>query len=495
MSHRPTLEEFRGLGVHNRRVPISRTLVSDTLTPVSAYCRLRRSGPSFLFESVVGGEKIGRYSVLGSDPFLTVSARGKELTVDDGGGKPEVRLVDDPLAELQTYLDEYTAEALPGLPKFTGGAVGYAGYDTVRYVEHLPDAPNDDRQLPDLHFSFYDRMVVFDQLHKTVIVIAHARPDTDDFEFEYLSACRAIDAICRDLQTGHDDLQLTDVDRSGNPSLDFESNFTRMGFEQAVEQGQEYIRAGDVFQVVLSQRLRRETHARPLDIYRALRVVNPSPFMFLLTIPGAQLIGCSPEIMVRVADKTVTIRPLAGTRPRGKDDEEDRLLAEDLLSDPKERAEHVMLIDLARNDVGRIAEFGSVELNDVMQVERYSHVMHITSDVKGELKEGLTAIDALKSGLPAGTVSGAPKIRAMEIIDELEPHRRGPYGGAVGYIGFDGDMDTCIALRTIVMQGQTAYLQAGAGVVADSVPSAEYQETLNKARVLLRAIEIAETQL
>ncbi|MEM1063693.1 MAG: chorismate-binding protein, partial [Planctomycetota bacterium] len=321
MSHRPTLEEFRGLGVHNRRVPISRTLVSDTLTPVSAYCRLRRSGPSFLFESVVGGEKIGRYSVLGSDPFLTVSARGKELTVDDGGGKPEVRLVDDPLAELQTYLDEYTAEALPGLPKFTGGAVGYAGYDTVRYVEHLPDAPNDDRQLPDLHFSFYDRMVVFDQLHKTVIVIAHARPDTDDFEFEYLSACRAIDAICRDLQTGHDDLQLTDVDRSGNPSLDFESNFTRMGFEQAVEQGQEYIRAGDVFQVVLSQRLRRETHARPLDIYRALRVVNPSPFMFLLTIPGAQLIGCSPEIMVRVADKTVTIRPLAGTRPRGKDDE------------------------------------------------------------------------------------------------------------------------------------------------------------------------------
>ncbi len=273
------------------------------------------------------------------------------------------------------------------------------------------------------------------------------------------------------------------------------SNFTQAEFEAAVERSKEYIRAGDIFQVVLSQRLEMETQARPLDIYRALRVVNPSPFMFLLKTPEVTLIGSSPEIMVRVEDGTTTIRPLAGTRPRGRTEAEDQQLAEDLLADPKERAEHVMLIDLARNDVGRVAKFGSVRLSDVMVVERYSHVMHITSNVTGQLIEGKTALDALRAGLPAGTVSGAPKVRAMEIIDELEPHRRGPYAGAVGYVDFTGNMDTCIALRTLVMIGQTAYVQAGAGIVADSVPQSEYEETLNKARGLLRAIEVAEEQL
>jgi anthranilate synthase component 1 len=273
------------------------------------------------------------------------------------------------------------------------------------------------------------------------------------------------------------------------------SNFTQAAFEAAVVRCQEYIRAGDIFQVVISQRLERETQARPLDIYRALRVVNPSPFMFLLKTPSVNLVGSSPEIMVRVEDGTVTVRPLAGTRRRGATEEEDRGLAEELLADPKERAEHVMLIDLARNDVGRVARYGSVKLSDVMVVERYSHVMHITSNVAGQLLDGKTALDALRAGLPAGTVSGAPKVRAMEIIDEIEPHRRGPYAGAVGYIDFTGNMDTCIALRTLVMQGQTAYIQAGAGIVADSVPAREYEETLSKAQVLLKAIEIAEEQL
>ncbi|HEX6985955.1 MAG TPA: anthranilate synthase component I family protein, partial [Planctomycetaceae bacterium] len=329
---------------------------------------------------------------------------------------------------------------------------------------------------------------------KTILVVAHARTGGDP-QAAYEDACRRVDDLCRQLQRGQADLQLTDIALGGEPTKSWTSNFTREGFCAAVERCKEYIRAGDAFQIVLSQRLQRETTARPLDIYRALRVVNPSPFMFLLRSPEATLIGSSPEIMVRVEDGVTTIRPLAGTRKRGATEEEDRRLAEELLADPKERAEHVMLIDLARNDVGRVSRFGSVKLSDVMVVERYSHVMHITSNVTGRLLPGKTALDALRAGLPAGTVSGAPKVRAREIIDELEPHRRGPYAGAVGYLDFTGNMDTCIALRTIVMQGQTAYVQAGAGLVADSVPESEYEETLNKAKGLLKAIEVAEGQL
>ncbi|QDT65092.1 anthranilate synthase component I [Calycomorphotria hydatis] len=494
--HRPTLEEFRQLSGAGYRVPIFRQLIADGLTPISAYCRLRRGGSSFLFESVVGGERIGRYSFLGSDPFLTISAHENEVTIADGEGNVQEQYqVDDPLDELQKLLDKYRAVEVPELPRFCGGAVGYTGYDVVRYTESLPNAPTDDRHLPDMHFAFYDRMVVFDQINKTVMVIAHADPDTDDAAAEYHLACRKVDELARDMQRGFADLQITDVDVVADPDIQWQSNFTKLGFEDAVRRCKEYIEAGDIFQVVLSQRLRYETQARPLDIYRALRVVNPSPFMFLLSTPQSDLVGCSPEIMVRVEDGHVTIRPLAGTRIRGANEEEDNRLAEELLADPKERAEHVMLIDLARNDVGRVAEFGSVKLSDVMVVEKYSHVMHITSNVTGNLREGTTALDALRAGLPAGTVSGAPKVRAMEIIDDLEPHRRGPYAGAVGYIDFTGNMDTCIALRTIVMSGQTAYLQAGAGIVADSDPASEYQETLNKAKVLLKAIQLAEQQL
>jgi len=509
MKHRPDFDAFAKLAADGRVVPVSRELLSDTLTPVSAYCKIDWGPCSFLLESIIGGERIGRYSFVGSDPVQRIDAYGREVVLRDRNGERRFT-AEDPLDELAKLLHNYPAVPVPGLPRFFGGAVGYAGYDVVRYTEHLPNAPEDDRHLPDLSFAVYDRLVIFDHLKKTVHVVANAQTRDTDLKEAYEAACSRVDEICRQLQQGSHQLQLTDINLTEvggqrseigedttyhAPPTTHQSNFTQPGFEAAVETCKEYIRAGDIFQVVISQRLQQETHARPLDIYRALRVVNPSPFMFLLRTPEVMLVGSSPEIMVRVEDGRTTIRPLAGTRRRGETEAEDRRLAEELLADPKERAEHVMLIDLARNDVGRVARYGSVELSDVMVVERYSHVMHITSNVTGQLREGLTALDALRAGLPAGTVSGAPKVRAMEIIDEIEPHRRGPYAGAVGYLDFTGNMDTCIALRTLVVQGQTAYVQAGAGIVADSVPETEYQETLSKARGLLKAIRIAEEQL
>jgi anthranilate synthase component 1 len=461
---------------------------------VSAYCRIQEGQCAFLFESVIGGERVGRYSFLGADPFLRIDAFGNRVAIE-GASASETRQAPDPLKELELVLGQYRAASVPGLPRFCGGAVGYAGYDVVRYAENLPHSPPDDRGLPDLSFGLYDRMVIFDQINKTILVVAHARVRHGELKSEYERACRRIDQTCARLQEPTDGLAPVDISVQGDPGLAFTSNYTQAEFEAAVEKCKEYIRAGDIFQVVLSQRLAVTTRVRPLDIYRALRVVNPSPFMFLLRTPAVDLVGSSPEIMVRVEDGTVTIRPLAGTRRRGATEDEDRRLEQELLADPKERAEHVMLVDLARNDLGRVSRYGSVQLSDVMKVERYSHVMHITSNATGKLAQGKTALDALRAGLPAGTVSGAPKVRAMQIIDELEPARRGPYGGAVGCIDFTGNMDTCIALRTLVMQGQTAYVQAGAGLVADSVPSSEYQETLSKAKGLLKAIEIAETQL
>jgi anthranilate synthase component 1 len=492
--HFPDFETFRALSRDADLVPVYRHLVSDTLTPVSGFCRIDEGDCAFLFESVIGGERVGRYSFLGADPFLAINAFGKTFVVRGPEGTTR-REVADPLRELEQLLTEYRAAHLPELPRFCGGAVGFAGYDVVRYTERLPDAPHDDRGLPDLSFAFYDRMVIFDQINKTIRVVAHARTKAGDLKAEYERACRRIDETCTRLSRPAGDVELADISLSGDPAVAWLSNFSREEYEAAVEKCKEYIRAGDIFQVVLSQRLALDTTVRPLDIYRALRVVNPSPFMVLVRTPEVNLVGSSPEIMVRVEDGTVTIRPLAGTRRRGANEEEDRRLEEELLADPKERAEHVMLVDLARNDLGRVSRYGSVRLSDVMKVERYSHVMHITSNATGKLAEGKTALDALRAGLPAGTVSGAPKVRAMQIIDELEPCRRGPYAGAVGYIDFTGNMDTCIALRTLVMKGQKAYVQAGAGIVADSVPAAEYQETLNKAKGLLKAIEIAQTQL
>lgn len=493
-AYTPDFATFRQLAEGMNFVPVFRQLISDTLTPVSAYCRLQDEEHSFLFESVVGGERVGRYSFLGAGPFLQIDAFDREIVLTTAGETKRYS-VEDPLQHLHTMLEQYRAPHLPGLPRFCGGAVGYAGYDTVRYTENLPNPPENDRKLPDLSFALYDRMVIFDQIQKTILVVVHADVCHGDLQAAYDQACRRVDALCLQLDTPSETIRLADISRVGDPQIPFRSNFTRAGYEAAVEKSKEYIRAGDIFQVVLSQRLEVSTTASSLDIYRALRVVNPSPFMFLLRTPAVNLIGSSPEIMVRVEAGITTIRPLAGTRRRGKTEAEDLALEQELLADEKERAEHVMLVDLARNDVGRVAEYGTVEVSDVMHVERYSHVMHISSTVTGKLAEGKTALDALRAGLPAGTLSGAPKVRAMQIIDELEPHRRGPYGGAVGCIDFTGHMDTCIALRTIVMLGQTAYVQAGAGIVADSVAASEYEETLSKARGLLKAIEIAEQQL
>lgn len=497
--HLPNLETFceSATGVH--WVPVYRRLVSDMLTPVTGFLKLDDGSSACLFESVIGGEKVGRYSFLAARPIERFEAWGNQVTITTCANG-EVESVEeleaeDPLALLAQQMQSWRAAHWPALPPFCGGAVGYAGYDTVRYCEKLPNAPEDDRGLPDLSFALYDTMVVFDNISKTIFVVVLARVDDDrSLREAYEDACQRVDALVDRLSQPLPTLALADIDTSGVPAVPYKSNFAQADFEQAVEKCREYIRAGDIFQVVISQRLQMEIESSPLEIYRTLRVVNPSPFMFYLRTPSVTLVGSSPEIMVRVVDGRMTVRPLAGTRPRGASEEEDLRLAEELLADPKERAEHVMLVDLGRNDVGRVAEYGSVILADVMTIERYSHVMHITSNVQGKLRPDLSAFDALQACLPAGTVSGAPKVRAMEIIDELEPHRRGPYAGAVGYVDFSGNMDTCIALRTIVIQGKTAYVQVGAGIVADSDPASEYQETLNKARGLLKAIEITEAR-
>jgi len=515
MMHFPPPDEFEKLAREHSVVPVYRQLMGDTLTPVSAFCKIQEGDWSFLFESVIGGERVGRYSLLGSGPFLCFQAWKQRVQIrrmsdqdTPGGERPRVRgdTVEefdhpDPLRLLEEMLANYRAPHLPGLPRFCGGAVGYAAYDAVRYVERLNNPPPDDRHLPDLCFAFYDRMIIFDHINKTIAVVAHAHTRDADAGKSYQEACARVDRLVERLQQAADELPLADIVRVGGTTRNVESNFGPGGYEAAVEKCKEYIRAGDIFQVVLSQRFKTETRARSFDIYRTLRVVNPSPFMFYLKCgplgvdkQDLCLVGSSPEIMVRVEEDKVTIRPLAGTRRRGASDEEDERLAAELLADPKERAEHIMLVDLGRNDVGRVARYGTVQLSDVMQVERYSHVMHICSNVTGRLQKGKSAFDALRACLPAGTLSGAPKVRAMEIIDELEPHRRGPYGGAVGYIDFSGNMDTCITLRTFILVGNTVYLQAGAGIVADSVPEAEREETVNKAKGLLRALELAEQQ-
>ncbi len=501
----PGFEAFERLAEEHNYVPVVATLICDDMTPLSAFARLQADSEyAFLLESVVGGENVARYSFLGADPVRTYETVRESMRIIEHATEQEsTEQTDDPLAVLERALREVHSPNLPGLPRFLGGAVGYAAYDSVRYYERLPDAPHDDRGLPDLLFSIYETLVVFDHVHKTVLVAAYAHvPEGTDAagrRAAYEGAIERVDALTQRLQRPSS-LTPARVALPAPSKTEFASNFEQTRFEAVVEACKEYIRAGDIFQVVPSQRLLVETSAEPLNIYRALRVVNPSPFMFYLKSPQVTLVGASPEIMCRVEDGVITNRPLAGTRRRGADEAEDRRLREDLLADPKERAEHVMLVDLGRNDVGRVAEPGSVRISDVMAVEYYSHVMHISSTVTGRLREGLTAFDALRAAIPVGTVTGAPKVRAMEIIDEFEPTRRGPYAGAVGYVDFAGDMDTCIALRTLVVQRAgngryNAYVQVGAGVVADSVPAHEWQETLNKAQSLLSAIRVAEERL
>ena len=500
MPHLPDPNRFAELARTSRLVPVYRRLFADGLTPLSAFARIDAGECGCLFESVVGGENVGRYSFLGADPFMRLEAFGTTVRITRGAATETVEAA-DPLAELQRRMEPFRPARLAELPPFTSGVVGYAAYDSVRYTEHLPDAPADDLRLPDLSFAFYDRLLVFDNVTKSldVVVLAHVEDDSPEgVRRAREQACRRIDATIEQLSRPTGWPPAADIGPRPVPPLDAEgmrSTFTREQYTAAVERAIEYIRAGDIFQVVLSRRLEIPFDLPALELYRTLRVVNPSPFMFFLRTPDATLVGSSPEIMVRVVDGAITVRPLAGTRPRGATPEEDRALAEGLLADPKERAEHVMLIDLGRNDVGRVSRIGSVVLSDVMSIERYSHVMHITSNVTGQLAHGTTAFDALRACLPAGTVSGAPKIRAMEIIDALEPVRRGPYAGAVGYIDFGGSMDTCIALRTVVIKGGRAYVQSGAGIVADSVPESEFQETVNKAKGMLVAIGMTAERL
>ena len=501
MPYIPDTNHFTALAKTFRLVPVYRRLFADGLTPLSAFARIDTGECGCLFESVTGGEKVGRYSFLGAEAFMRLVAFGTSVRITRGG-HTETFECPDPLAELERRMKSFQPARLPELPPFTSGVVGYASYDSVRYTEHLPNAPTDDLQLPDLSFAFYDRLVVFDNVNKSldVVVLAHIDDPSDTgITDAYLKACSRIDATLEQLSRPRAWPFAADIGpRPSLPSIEAEavrSTFTRDQFLAAVDRAIEYIRAGDIFQVVLSRRLEIPFALPPLELYRTLRVVNPSPFMFYLRTPEATLVGSSPEIMVRVVDGTITVRPLAGTRPRGATPQEDQLLAEGLLADPKERAEHVMLIDLGRNDVGRVSTIGTVVLSDVMTIERYSHVMHLTSQVTGRLAPDTTAFDALRACLPAGTVSGAPKVRAMQIIDELEPVRRGPYAGAVGYIDFGGSMDTCIALRTVVVAGGKAYVQSGAGIVADSVPTSEFEETLNKAKGMLVAIEMTAERL
>ena len=486
----PAFQDFRRLARTSNAVPVYRQLLGDSLTPVLAYARLATGAYGFLFESVIGGEKVARYSFLGANPYLVFRYRQGQVELETDGKIRRVR-TQDPLGLLQKHIRRVRPARLPELPPFTGGAVGYASYDIVRTVEELPDVPDDTLQAPDLYFCFYDSIVLFDHIKRIIQVVAYAHVDSGSPRKAYDDAIARIDHVTDTLRQGPSYVA-DDIESSPRSSRSFTSNFRKRDFERAVRKCKKYITAGDIFQVVLSQRLATKTRVDPWNIYRALRVINPSPYMFFLNFNDLTLVGSSPEVMVKVEKDTITVRPIAGTRPRGETEEEDTALAAELLADPKERAEHVMLVDLGRNDVGRVARFGTVRVDEKMIIERYSHVMHITSNVTGRMRPRQSVIDALRACLPAGTVSGAPKIRAMEIIDELEPTKRGPYAGAVGYIDFSGNMDTCITIRTIIVQDGVAYVQAGAGIVADSVPEREYEETLNKARALLRAIEVAE---
>ncbi|NOZ29191.1 MAG: anthranilate synthase component I [Chloroflexi bacterium] len=491
--YHPSLDEFKRLAGRGNLVPVYRELPADLETPVSVYIKLRNGGPSFLLESVEKGEQLGRYSFIGVQPPMTLLCKRDRVRLTSGGGAVlEERSGTDPFTELQKVLERRRPVQLPGLPRFTGGAVGYWGYDTVRFIERLPETAIDDRpDLPDAAFLLADNLVVFDHVRHRLLVLANARLE-GDLTSAYVEAVARIEGVVDRLR------QPLHVPRLENVATDdpWESNFTQDQYEEMVRVAKEYIVAGDIFQVVLSQRLRRRTRADALTIYRALRMLNPSPYMFLLEMPGdVRLIGSSPEMHVRLEGRMAYLHPIAGTRWRGETPEEDARLAEELLADPKERAEHVMLVDLGRNDLGRVCEYGTVQVPVMMTVERYSHVMHIVSDVQGVVRPDMNAFDLLKATFPAGTVSGAPKVRAMEIIEELEGIRRGPYAGAVGYVDYDGTMDTCIAIRTIVMQGDVCYIQAGGGIVADSEPTYEYNETMNKARALALAVEQAERGL
>ncbi|MCG6965081.1 MAG: anthranilate synthase component I [Chromatiaceae bacterium] len=474
------------------RIPVVCEVLADLDTPLSVYLKLVEGPFGFLFESVHGGEKWGRYSIIGLPCRTVLRVSGDQVTVEHDGQLVEQTTAADPLAFIEAFKARYRVPELDGMPRFSGGLVGYFGYDTVAYIEPRlrdPDKP-DPLGCPDILLMVSDEVVVFDNLSGRMYLIVHADIERGD---TLAATNRRIGTLIERMQQGaprHRSQTRRVVGES-----DFVSGFTEAGFKRAVERIKQYILDGDCMQVVISQRLSIPFSARPLDLYRALRGLNPSPYMYFLDLGDFQIVGSSPEILVRLEDGEVTVRPIAGTRRRGHTEDEDRALERELLADPKELAEHLMLIDLGRNDTGRVAKVGSVKLTDKMVVERYSHVMHIVSNVTGQLRDGMDAIDVLRATFPAGTVSGAPKIRAMEIIDELEPVKRGVYSGAVGYLSWNGNMDTAIAIRTAVIKGGQLHIQAGAGVVADSVPDLEWKETMNKGRAVFRAVALAEAGL
>ena len=473
----PTLEEVKQYKEEGNLVPVYREIVADLETPVSAFLKINRGSYSFLLESVEGGERLARYSFIGTEPYRVLTIRGEDKT--------------DPLPLITEELNKYKIVPVSGLPRFCGGAVGYLAYETATRFEELSSPDRDPLGLPESLFMFVDTMLVFDHVTHKIKVLSYARLD-GDIEEAYQKAVDRIDNLVERLSQPLRSSQHTKAATRPMSNYKLCSNFSKDEFEAGVRKIKHYITAGEAIQVVLSQRLAQPTDATPFEIYRALRTINPSPYMFFLDFTDFHIIGASPEILVRVEDGMVMTRPLAGTRPRGKSPAEDTKLEQELRSDEKERAEHIMLVDLGRNDIGRVSDPGTVNVSELMEVERYSHVMHLVTHVQGRLRGDMTAFDALRACFPVGTVSGAPKIRAMEIIAELEPEKRGPYAGAVGYFSFSGNMDMAIAIRTIVMSKGIAYTQTGCGVVYDSVPEREYTETMNKARALLKAIDQAE---
>ncbi|MBI4844162.1 MAG: anthranilate synthase component I [Nitrospirae bacterium] len=492
----PDLNKFKEKAKEGNLIPVYREILADLDTPLSAFLKLRGKA-GFLLESIEGGEKWARYSFLGSEPSLIIEGKGKQMTIRRGKKREKVKFERDPLEIVSAELKKYKPVITEGLPRFFGGFVGYIGYDTVRFFEKLPDMRRKSAGHPDMFLMLTDTLLVFDNLSQTIKVISNAYTEGKSAEDAYKEAEIKINSIVKKLGTKavppkNPNKEKAERGEKINAEEGFVSGFTKEGFKAAVEKAKEYIRAGDIIQAVLSQNFERETEVNPLNAYRALRVINPSPYMFYINTGRSALVGSSPEILVRVEDDTVELRPIAGTRRRGRTKEEDISLEKELIKDPKELAEHIMLVDLGRNDVGRVAVTGSVKVTELMTVERYSHVMHIVSNVVGKLKKGLGSFDVLRASFPAGTVSGAPKIRAMEIIEELEPTKRGPYAGCVGYFDFSGNMDMCITIRTIIFKNGRASIQAGAGIVADSDPELEYKETVNKAKGMFKAIEMAE---
>jgi anthranilate synthase component I len=487
--YEPSFKEFAAMARRRNLIPVYREILADIETPVSVLMKLQAKEHVYLLESVEGGEKWGRYSFLGTDAGVVFKVRGDDVIIKEKDRVTVRKHMGDPLNMLRDLLSRYKPVSVSGLPRFYGGAVGYLGYDMVRYMEKLPGGQKDDLGLDESIFIVSDSMMIFDNVRHTIKVVACAyTEDYDSLEDAYSASRRKIEDMIETISMA---APHQEKDSAETGDVAFTSNMTEKQYEAVVEKAKEYITGGDIIQVVLSQRFQTDCKSNPIDLYRALRFVNPSPYLFFLKLDDVTLIGSSPEVMVRLEEQTMELRPIAGTRKRGKTEQEDRQLSDELLSDEKERAEHVMLVDLGRNDLGRVAEIGSVQVNQYMVVEKYSHVMHLVSNVRAQLAKGKDAFDVMAATFPAGTLTGAPKVRAMGIIDELEPVKRGTYGGAVGYFSFNGNMDFCITIRTMLLKDNKIYIQAGAGIVYDSIPEKEHQESLNKARGMLQAVRLA----